>query len=413
METNPYELIHQVGVDGTPSNEWMIEFADWDRNPHNAMEYIELAAEILPLKKAKSFVRHIVEIWKTKSTFPGETGGSAGHCLLSALVLSDNRDLTKYIPWASSRMSGVLVKESCKTGMKGYSGYERCDPKEKRHLIEVALWDWCRQVECDMEPHWQAVNKVLVVDFDAIECIAVGTGVEFSAKVLEVNYHFIKNLSDTDGIIDIKADSIRSGTVTIKPEPANWVVIEPKTGSKRLAPSLETEPTREFDSILDAAQYVIDSYRDKQPIPTGDDDLWALWQSALKKKGEGIDPDLLPDVQRESEESITIGPLTFRLYCRADDIENAYVLTAKWSDEVRNEAPSLQSSFLPDVNDSKDEPFVVALTWISGEWIDLSQCRSSWSGKELSKYDKLGYSDLSWLAEDYASFFRVRVLGGW
>ena len=72
---------------------WMILY--WDVNPHGAMEMLEYTTMRLPISLAHAFVRRVVIGWRAKETYNPNAGGGAGHCYLSALILSENFDLAE------------------------------------------------------------------------------------------------------------------------------------------------------------------------------------------------------------------------------------------------------------------------------------------------------------------------------
>lgn len=82
----------------------------WDIHPHSAMEALEQTVLSLPIKLAKPLVSKVVQTWKSKSNYDPDAGGSADHCYLSALILSDNYALADQ-PWAKQILTRVLEKE--------------------------------------------------------------------------------------------------------------------------------------------------------------------------------------------------------------------------------------------------------------------------------------------------------------
>lgn len=84
--------------------------AYWDYHPHSAMEVLEQAVLNLSVELAKPLVRDVVLAWRKKPTYRPDAGGSADHCYLSALILSDNSDLAEY-PWAEGVLPRTLDKE--------------------------------------------------------------------------------------------------------------------------------------------------------------------------------------------------------------------------------------------------------------------------------------------------------------
>ncbi len=84
--------------------------AYWDYHPHSAMEALEQAVLNLSVELSKPLVREVVSAWRKKPNYDPNRGGSAGHCYLSALILSDNFDLAEY-PWAEKELPSALEKE--------------------------------------------------------------------------------------------------------------------------------------------------------------------------------------------------------------------------------------------------------------------------------------------------------------
>jgi hypothetical protein len=82
----------------------------WDLHPHSAMEWLESVTKALPLPLAHATVRQVVTAWKRKPTYDPDAGGSADHCYLSALILSENYDLADQ-PWAARVLPSTLDKE--------------------------------------------------------------------------------------------------------------------------------------------------------------------------------------------------------------------------------------------------------------------------------------------------------------
>jgi len=110
--------------------------AYWDIHPHSAMESLECVARDLPLPLAHSVVRQVVTAWRQKATYDPNAGGSADHCYLSALILSENYDLAEH-PWADSLLESTLRKDLS----NGYRQMKDKDQKIKlvRNLMECLL----------------------------------------------------------------------------------------------------------------------------------------------------------------------------------------------------------------------------------------------------------------------------------
>lgn len=87
---------------------WIILF--WDVHPHSAMEMLEYITMRLPVSLAHAFVRKVVLGWRSKDSYDPNAGGGAGHCYLSALILSENFDLAED-PWVERVLSYTLDKE--------------------------------------------------------------------------------------------------------------------------------------------------------------------------------------------------------------------------------------------------------------------------------------------------------------
>lgn len=84
--------------------------AYWDVHPHSAMEMLESSVLRLPLSLSHALVRKVVSGWREKETYDPEAGGSADHCYLSALMLSENFELADR-PWVDTVLPYTLDKE--------------------------------------------------------------------------------------------------------------------------------------------------------------------------------------------------------------------------------------------------------------------------------------------------------------
>ena len=84
--------------------------AYWDVHPHSAMEMLEWSVIRLPLSLSHALVRRVVSRWREKETYDPKAGGSADHCYLSALILSENLDLAEH-PWVDDVLPRTLDKE--------------------------------------------------------------------------------------------------------------------------------------------------------------------------------------------------------------------------------------------------------------------------------------------------------------
>lgn len=62
----------------------------WDKDPHNAMEALEGAAEAFPLNLVQGLVKEVVQSWKTRNNYSWKAGGGADHCFLWALLITGN-----------------------------------------------------------------------------------------------------------------------------------------------------------------------------------------------------------------------------------------------------------------------------------------------------------------------------------
>jgi hypothetical protein len=92
------------------------------------MEMLEVFAHCLPVDLAHPLVRSVVLGWREKPTYDPDAGGSADHCYMSALILSENYDLAEH-PWAERVLPPTLDKEL---------NYERPmrDADRKRALVQ-------------------------------------------------------------------------------------------------------------------------------------------------------------------------------------------------------------------------------------------------------------------------------------
>ncbi len=94
--------------------------AYWDEHPHSAMEMLEVTVHSLPIELAKPLVCEVVLAWRNKPDYDPDAGGSADHCYLSALILSDNFDLAEH-PWVERVLPQTLNKElNYKREMRDY-----------------------------------------------------------------------------------------------------------------------------------------------------------------------------------------------------------------------------------------------------------------------------------------------------
>ena len=107
--------------------------AYWDAHPHSAMEMLEVTVSFLPVRLAHALVRLVVRGWKAKLNYNPTAGGSADHCYLSALILSDNYDLADQ-PWGADLLPSTLNKELSKS----YSRFDRYrDGEAKKRIVEA------------------------------------------------------------------------------------------------------------------------------------------------------------------------------------------------------------------------------------------------------------------------------------
>jgi len=83
----------------------------WDLDPYNAMEALEGTALALPLDLARDAIKVSVEAWRKKPNYRAEAGGAAGHCYLSALILSGNYGMAEH-PWADKLLEYALGKDT-------------------------------------------------------------------------------------------------------------------------------------------------------------------------------------------------------------------------------------------------------------------------------------------------------------
>lgn len=82
----------------------------WDFHPHSAMEMLAVIATKCPFSILGSIVREVVTNWRAKPTYSWSEGGSADHCFLYALIVSDNSDLAE-----------PQLMAKCKGNMKYYA----------------------------------------------------------------------------------------------------------------------------------------------------------------------------------------------------------------------------------------------------------------------------------------------------
>ena len=128
------ELVNQLGST-KKADEWRRIARDlvsplsmyWDVHPHSAMEMLESAVRELPVSVAQPMVREVVREWRKNPSYDALAGGSAGHCYLSALILSDNYDLAEP-ELVKAELSGCLKKELAEN--RNWR-----DAEEKRRLL--------------------------------------------------------------------------------------------------------------------------------------------------------------------------------------------------------------------------------------------------------------------------------------
>jgi hypothetical protein len=128
-ETTQPELLRTVSLQLIPL---LTDY--WDLHPHSAMEMLEFVTVRLPLPLAHATVRQVVTAWKKKPTYYPEAGGSADHCYLSALILSENFDLADQ-PWATRVLPSTLAKEL------NYPRFDRIRDGAAREALVRALAD--------------------------------------------------------------------------------------------------------------------------------------------------------------------------------------------------------------------------------------------------------------------------------
>jgi len=104
-ESEDIEEWRKLSVDVAP-----LMIAYWDVHPHSAMEMLEVFAHCLPVDLAHSLVRSVVLGWREKPKYDPDAGGTADHCYMSALILSENYDLAEH-PWAERVLPHTLDKE--------------------------------------------------------------------------------------------------------------------------------------------------------------------------------------------------------------------------------------------------------------------------------------------------------------
>lgn len=108
----------------------MIDY--WDVHAHSAMEMLEVCAMRLPVSLAHALVRSVVLGWRKKPTYSPDAGGSADHCYLSALILSENFDLAEH-PWIENRVLSYTLDKELK-----YSRFNRMrDGARKEEIVRA------------------------------------------------------------------------------------------------------------------------------------------------------------------------------------------------------------------------------------------------------------------------------------
>jgi hypothetical protein len=85
--------------------------ASWDVSPYSAMETLEGTTLALPLNLARTVIKESVEGWRRKPNYKASAHNDAGHCYLSALILSGNYDMAEH-PWADGLLAYVLDKDT-------------------------------------------------------------------------------------------------------------------------------------------------------------------------------------------------------------------------------------------------------------------------------------------------------------
>ena len=103
--------------------------AYWGVHPHGAMEMLEVCVKLLPLPLAHAVVRRVVQVWHQEDSYDPKAGGSADHCYLSALILSENFDLADR-PWVEDVLPKTLEKELSSSRFSGMR-----DGKKKEALV--------------------------------------------------------------------------------------------------------------------------------------------------------------------------------------------------------------------------------------------------------------------------------------
>ena len=104
----------------------------WNVHPHSAMEMLESATFAFPVSLAHALVRDVVTNWKKNPTYSPEAGGSADHCYMSALILSENLDLADE-GWSDRLLPRTLNKEL------GYPRFDRMKDAAQREAIVRAI----------------------------------------------------------------------------------------------------------------------------------------------------------------------------------------------------------------------------------------------------------------------------------
>jgi hypothetical protein len=134
VRTQTSKLVKQLRLSEDPA-EWRrlstelvpLLIAYWDVHPHSAMEMLQSTVNNLPVNLANPLVRSVVRDWQKRPSYDPEAGGSADHCYLAALILSENYDLAE--PEWAARVLPRMPKD-VRSGTR--------DEERKRGLI-VAL----------------------------------------------------------------------------------------------------------------------------------------------------------------------------------------------------------------------------------------------------------------------------------
>jgi hypothetical protein len=137
------DLIQRIGSAGNaPEARSLAEhvvpglIAYWDRHPHSAMEVLEWAVREMPLALSHAVARRVVEAWKRKPTYDPDAGGSADHCFLSALILSENLDLADP-EWARRLLPRTLQKDEDGRRLQG-----KPDADARLEIVRVLSRAW-------------------------------------------------------------------------------------------------------------------------------------------------------------------------------------------------------------------------------------------------------------------------------